>query len=330
MALYAAMTKAVEKFGQPNHIQFVVDDTIVLELPTCTFLETLATKALAIGVDEKTKSYCRNVRGAMGLRPDFPKVGYTLQVTAGRGAIWTEDEGVTDTFEPHATLANAGPTTETFGKVDYSDVKGSLLMLANASVKQRIPHSVNQGFVSFGPATEYMKESIMVPSGDRLAATHDLNVHAFTYAIKFFPVPYESAEGNFDKDIKDKWDAFQGSDEKEKWVTQSASMYKYELEDLMPFFVNVTSEEDKKRLPTTCRFDHRSPIEKLHHHSKLSQEVALMIAKSVVGEDFVNACEFWKNNTKGANMETEMENLARSSPKAADIVGQALKKNRKA
>ena len=330
MALYAAMTKAVGELGQPNHIQFVVDDTIVLELSTCTFLETLATKALAIGVDEKTKSYCRKVRSAMGLRPDFPKVCYTLQVTIDRGAIWTEVEGKADTFEPHATLANAGPTTETLAKVVYSDVKGSLLMLAKACVKQRIPHSLNQGFVSFGPATEYMRDSIMFPSTNHLADTHDLNVHAFTYAVNEFPAPYDSAEGNFDKDIKDKWDAFQGRDEEEKWVTQSASMYKYELQGLMHLFVNVTSEEDKKRLPTTCRFDHRSPIEKLRHHSKHSQEVALMIAKSIVGKEFVNACEFWENNTKGGNIETELENLACISSKVAGIVEQALNENRKA
>jgi len=87
MALHAAMTKAVEKLGHPSCIQFVADDTILLELATCTFLESLATKALAIGIDEKTKSYCRNFRGAMGLRPDFPKTEYTLEVKVGVGAM---------------------------------------------------------------------------------------------------------------------------------------------------------------------------------------------------------------------------------------------------
>ena len=55
-----------------------------------------------------------------------------------------------------------------------------------------------------------------------------------------------------------------------------------------------------------------------------------MIATSVVGEEFAKACEFWKNNTKGANMEPEMEKLERTSPTVAAIVEQALKKNMKA
>ena len=200
-------------------------------------------------------------------------------------------------------------------------------MLASASLKQRLPNSANQGFVSFGPATQYMKESIMLPSGDRLLATHGLNPHALTYS---FPVPYGSVDGNFDKVIKDNWDAFDGDDETKKWVEQCAGMFRYELRELMHYFINVTSEEDRKMLPTTCRFDPRSPIEKLQHHSKLSQEVAMMIANSVVGEEFSKACDFWANNTKGANMETEMAKLERTSPTVAAVVEESLKKRRKA
>jgi len=241
--------------------------------------------------------------------------------------MWTEAEGEPDTFVPHATLANVGPTTETLGKVDFDDVEGSLFMLANASLKQRRPNSANQGFVSFGPATDYMKEAIMLPSTDRLLATHGLNLHALTYT---FPVPYGSMDGNFDKAIKDSWDEFDGDDETKEWVKQCAGMFRYELQELMPFFINVTSEEDKKLLPTTCRFDPRSPIEKLQHHSKLNSVVGEMIANSVVGEQFSKACDFWANNTKGASMEAEMEKLDRTSPTVAAVVEECLKKRRKA
>ncbi len=326
MALHAAMTKAVEKLGHPSSIQFVSDDTIVLELATCTFLESLATKALAIGVDENTKSYCRKFRGCMGLLPDFPKKPYKLEVKVGLGAVWTEVEGEPNTFEPHATLANAGPTSETLAKVDNSDVDGSLLMLALVSVEQRVPNPANQGFISFGPATQYMKESIMVPSGDHIKATHGFNVNDLAYS---FPFPYASADGNFDKAIKDKWGTFEGDHDKAQWVKQCAGIYRYELQELLSFFINVTSDEDKTKLPTTCRFDPRSPIEKLRHHSNLSQQVALMITNSVVGEDFAKACEFWEKNTKGANMETEMENLKRKLPEVGAIVEQSLKTSRK-
>ena len=330
MALRAAMTKAVEKLGHPSCIQFVVDDTILLELPTCTFLESLATKALAIGIDEKTKSYCRDFRGAMGLRPDFPKTEYTLEMKVGVGAMWTEVEGKPDNFVPHATLANVGPTTETLGKVDVDDIQGSLLMLAHATLKQRLPKSANQGFVSFGPATQYMKETVMLPATEYLLATHGLNPHSLTYAIKWFPPSYGSVDGNFDKAIKASWEESEGDDETKEWEKQCVGMFQYELQELMPFFINVTSEEDKKMLPATCRLDPRSPIEKLQHHSTLSQEVALMIAKSVVGENFSKACDFWAKNAKGASVETELEKLARTSPKVAAVVEESLKQRRKA
>ena len=322
MALHAAMTKAVEKLGDPSSIQFVADDTILLELAICTFLETLATKALAIGIDEKTKSYCRNFRGAMGLRADFPKTAYTLEVKVGVGAKWTEVESELDNFEPHATLANVGLTTEALGKVDCDDVAGSLFMLANASVKQRLPNSANQGFVSFGPATKYMKDDIMLPATDRLMATHGVNPQELTYT---FPVPYGSVDGNFDKALTDSWNEFEGDDEKkEMWVKQCAGMFRYELHELMPFFINVTSEEDKKLLPSTCRLDPRSPIEKLMLYSKLHPVVGEMIANSVVGEQFFKACDFWANNTKGASMETEMEKLELASPAVAAVVEKNL------
>ena len=203
-------------------------------------------------------------------------------------------------------------------------------MLANATLKQRLPKSANQGFVSFGPATQYMKETVMLPATERLLATHGLNPRALTYAISWFPIPYGSVDGNFDKAIKASWEEFEGDDETKEWVKQCAGMFRYELQELMPFFINVTSEEDKKMLPATCRLDPRSPIEKLQHHSTLSQEVALMIAKSVVGENFSKACDFWAKNAKGASVETELEKLARTSPKVAAVVEESLKQRRKA
>lgn len=327
MALRAAMTKALEKFGHPECIQFVAGDTILLELATCTFLESLATKALAIGIDEKTKSYCRAVRGEMGLRPDFPKTAYTLEVKVEVGATWTEIENKPDTFVPHATLGNVGPTAETLAKVDSTDVEGSLLMLAEAAVNQRLPEFSNQTFVSFGPATPHMK-AMMLTEAHRLLATHGLNPKELSFA---FPVPYGSVNGDFGKAIKASWDKFDGDVEKKEWVKQLVGMLQYELRELIPYFINVTSEDDKKMLPTTCRFDSRSPIGKLQHHSKISEEVALMIANSVVGEDFCKACEFWAKNTRGGgSVEKELEKLGRTCPKVAAVVEESLKKNRKA
>ena len=327
MALRYAMNCALHTVGNPKGIQFVANDTLVLELASCTFLESLATKALAIGIDDDAKSFCRDFRGGMCLVPEFPTSKYSVQVKPGTAAVWTELEGEKDTFMPHATFANAGPTTRTLSNVDVQDVKRSLRVLAEAAVQQRLPNSSNQAFVSFGPATSYMKEQIMQGSSKHPAVSHGVNLDELNYT---FPPPYFSIAGNFDQFIKQEWQVYQdqataGSN---AWVNQCAAMLQYELVELMPFFINVTSEDGKKLLPNTCRYDPRSPIEKLRHHSQLSQEVAMMIASSVVGEDFCKACDFWKINTKDACIETEMQNLKKTAPAVAAFVEQDMERRK--
>ena len=259
-------------------------------------------------VDDDTKSFFEAFRGAMKMRPEFPTSAYSLHIDTNVGAVWTQIAGTSDNFEPHATLANVGPSdriiAECFAEAN-GDVPKILSSLAMASSRQRLPQTRNQGFVSFGPGTQFMKDTVIIPNAASLLSNHGVDVRNLTYD---FPTVYRHRDGNFAEVIQTEWDAA-GIETKQQCVALSKSIMDYELRVLLPFFINIASKDDKAMLPPTCRFDTRSPLEKMAYHAGISQDISNLMGAFVIGADFAKSWAFWQSESEHRDWNVEIQKL---------------------